>query len=73
MVQIGQECSAHGKITQNMGPKKHMNIFGCPRIERMNLQIYSDAKEFIKQITKFIQIKEKSQIQIQKIFVDHII
>ena len=32
----------------------------------MHLQIYSDAKEFIKQITEYIKIKEKSQIQIQK-------
>ena len=64
LVQIGQECSAHGKITHEMGPKKYMNIFGCPRIEWMKLQIYSDAKEFIEQITEYIQIKEKSQIRI---------
>ena len=56
-----------------MGPKIYMNIFGCQGIEWTNIQIYSDAKEFIEQLYKHIPIREKSQMQIWIICVGHFI
>ena len=38
-VLIGQQLSAYGKITHEIGPLKYPNIFLCPRFEQKNILI----------------------------------
>ena len=47
---------------------KYLNIFGGLGNDRTNTQIYLDAKELTEQISEYIQIGEKPQIPIGKIF-----
>ena len=34
---------------------EYLNIFKCTRVDRMIIQIYSDAQEFIEQISKYMR------------------
>ena len=40
-------------------PNKHLNLFGCPRVNQINIQIYLDAQELTKRLSEYIQKEEK--------------
>ena len=54
-------------------PSEYPNIFELPWIDRTNIRIFMDTKELNKQISEYIRIGEKPQIQIWIIIVDHFI
>ena len=73
IIQIGQELSVYDTIISEMGHMKYPILFGCPRFEQTYIRVNSDAKELIKQISKYVWIEEKPWICIRILFVSHFI
>ena len=48
-----------------IGSNKYPNIFGCPIVERANIQIYSDAQDLTNQISNMLYRPKFDQMNIQ--------
>ena len=56
-LKLGQTSAVMNEYHET-GSNEYPNILGCPRIDQTNIQIYLDAQDLTKQISKFMRTED---------------